>query len=214
MLLGAMSLMACNNEDESSSTLPNDDKGDVTTTPSDNNGTDASDPLRTLIVYYSYTNNTKQIVDDLKSLVSADVVQVTPAEKGLDYSANNYKIGTDQLTKIKNAPNSLESYPEIDPLEVDFSKYDTVIVATPLWWSQMASNMQTFLFKNREAMSGKTVGLIVSSHSSGIRGVESDLKRLVPDGKFLKSLWINASNHSNRKSLLKDWVSSEFSKKN
>jgi len=36
LLLGAMSLMACDNEDESSSTITNGDKDDVTNTPSDN----------------------------------------------------------------------------------------------------------------------------------------------------------------------------------
>ena len=87
------------------------------------------------------------------------------------------------------------------------SKYNTIIIATPLWWSQMASNMQTFLFKYDKEMAGKNVGLIVSSHSSGISGVEADAKRLVPDGKFFaKSLWINASKHSQRRALLEQWL--------
>ena len=87
------------------------------------------------------------------------------------------------------------------------SKYNTVIIATPLWWSQMASNMQTFLFKYGNEMAGKNIGLIVSSHSSGISSVEADAKRLVPNGKFYaKSLWINASKHSQRKALLEQWL--------
>lgn len=70
----------------------------------------------------------------------------------------------------------------------------------------MASNTQTLLFKYGKQMAGKKIGLIVSSHSSGISGVESDAKRLVPDGKFTKSLWINASNHSNRAALINKWL--------
>lgn len=162
---------------------------------------------RTLIVYYSYTNNTEEIVADLKTLISADVIEIEPAEKGLDYAANGYRLGTEQLNKIKANPNSESSYPAIDPVEVDMSNYSTVIIATPLWWSQMASNMQTFLFKYGKEMEGKNIGLIVSSHSSGISGVEADAKRLVPKGNFFsKSLWINASNHSRRKSLLEQWL--------
>lgn len=162
---------------------------------------------KTLIVYYSYTNNTEEIVNDLKTLITADVIEVEPAEKGLDYAANNYRIGTEQLNKIKNNPDSESSYPAIDPVEVDMSLYGTIIIATPLWWSQMASNMQTFLFKYSKEMANKNIGLIVSSYSSGITGVEADAKRLIPEGKFLsKSLWINNANHSKRKSLLKDWL--------
>lgn len=56
-------------------------------------------------------------------------------------------------------------------------------------------------------MAGKNIGLIVSSASSSISGVESDAKRLLPDGKFMsQSLWINSSKHSQRKSLLEQWL--------
>ena len=56
-------------------------------------------------------------------------------------------------------------------------------------------------------MAGKNIGLIVSSASSGISGVEGDAKRLIPDGKFLTpSLWIRSSQTSNAKSLIADWL--------
>ena len=189
----ALVMMACQSEDANA------------TAPSETNSTNGEN--KTLIVYYSYTNNTEQIVDDLKTMINADVIEVEPANKNLDYSANNYAIGTEQLNKIKNNPNDASSYPAIDPVTVDMSKYNTVIIATPLWWSQMASNMQTFLFKYGNEMAGKNIGLIVSSHSSGISSVEADAKRLVPNGKFYaKRLWINASKHSQRKALLEQWL--------
>lgn len=161
----------------------------------------------TLVVYYSYTNKTEEIVSDLCQQITADVIEIEPAEKGLNYAANNYRIGTEQLSKIKENPNNETSYPAIDPVSVDLSKYTTIIIATPLWWSQMASNMQTFLFKYGKEMKGKRIGLIVSSHSSGISGVETDAKRLIPEGSFMsKSLWINNTNHSRRKTLITQWL--------
>lgn len=193
MVIMVLVMMACQSE-EANATAPSG--------TSSINGDN-----KTLIVYYSYTNNTEQIVDDLKTMVNADVIEVEPANKNLNYAANNYAIGTEQLNKIKNNPNDESSYPAIDPVSVDMSKYNTVIIATPLWWSQMASNMQTFLFKYGKEMAGKNIGLIVSSASSGISGVEADAKRLVPNGKFMsKSLWINSSRHSQRKALLEQWL--------
>ena len=199
-------MMACQSEDARSASLQGDAcPGKNATAPSGTNSTNGDN--KTLIVYYSYTNNTEQIVDDLKTMINTDVIEVEPANKNLDYAANNYVIGTEQLNKIKNNPNDESSYPAIDPVIVDMSKYNTVIIATPLWWSQMASNMQTLLFKYGDEMAGKNIGLIVSSHSSGISGVEADAKRLVPNGKFYtKSLWINASKHSQRKALLEQWL--------
>lgn len=71
----------------------------------------------------------------------------------------------------------------------------------------MAAPLQTFLFHHGKDMAGKKIGLIVSSASSGISGVESDAHRLIPDGDFLSpSLWIRSSQTSNAASLLSNWL--------
>ena len=163
---------------------------------------------KTLVVYYSYTNNCHEIVTSLTSQIQADVMRIEPADKTQKYEANNYAIGTALLNAIKATPNEAASYPAIDPVSVtDLSQYQNIIIVTPLWWSQMAAIMQTYLFNYGAQMAGKHVALIVSSHSSGISGVVADARRLVPDCTWMgDALWINASNHSNRASLIQDWL--------
>ncbi len=162
---------------------------------------------KTLVVYYSYTSNVHNIVNELTKQIEADVVRVEPAEKGLDYAANNYAIGSAQIAAIRNNPTDASSYPVIDPVDVNVADYDCIIIGAPLWWSQMAAPLQTFLFHNGPAMAGKKIGLIVSSASSGISGVESDAKRLIPDGDFLSpSLWIKSAQTSNSASMLQQWL--------
>lgn len=162
---------------------------------------------KTLIVYYSYTGNCKAIATELNSQIKADTLQIYPAEEGLDYAANGYALGSQLISAIKANPTEESSYPAIKSVETDFSQYNTVIVVTPLWWSQMAAPMQTFLFKYGSQLANKNVGLIVSSYSSGISGVESDAKRLLPDAKFMsKSLWIKNSNFSQKKTLIEEWL--------
>lgn len=189
---------------------PENPTPDPTPTP-DPNPAPTPDPEpsagKTLIAYYSYTNNVHTIVSDLSAQIEADVVRVEPAEKGLDYAANNYAIGSAQIQAIRNNPNEASSYPAIDPVNIDLKQYGTVIVAAPLWWSNMAAPMQSFLFKYGPEMAGKRIGLIVSSASSGISGVESDAKRLIPDGNFLTpSLWIRSSQTSGCHSLNTEWL--------
>ena len=162
---------------------------------------------KTLVVYYSYTGNCRAIVNTLTSQIEADVLEIQPAEKGLKYEANNYALGTQLLNAIKANPNDASSYPAIDPVTTSLSDYQNIIIVTPLWWSQMAAIMQTYLFNNSSQMAGKHVGLIVSSHSSGISGVVADARRLLPDVTWMgDALWINASNLSNRASLIEDWL--------
>lgn len=162
---------------------------------------------KTLVVYYSYTNNVHRIVTELCSQIEADVMRVEQAEKGLDYAANNYAIGSAQIAAIRENPDDASSYPAIDPVNVDLSQYSTIIVGAPLWWSNMAAPLQTFLFRHGKEMADKNIGLIVSSASSGISGVEADAKRLIPDGNFLTpSLWIRSSQTSNAATLISDWL--------
>lgn len=161
----------------------------------------------TLVVYYSYTGNCKAIVASLTEQLNADVLEILPSQEGLKYEADNYKIGSELISAIRSKPNDASSYPGIKPVNRDASQYETIIVVTPLWWSNMAAIMQSYLFQNGSKMAGKKIGLIVSSYSSGIDEVEKDAKRLIPGGDFEKeSLWINNPNHNKRATLIKEWL--------
>ena len=209
MMLGLLlTFNACSSDD--------DEPNEPQTEQPDEPGTDPDEPNnptpnpamgKTLIVYYSFTNNVHTIVNDLRTQIEADVVRIEPAEKGIDYAANNYAAGNALIQAIRDNPGSASFYPAIDPVEVEFEEYGTVIVAAPLWWSNMAAPMQSFLFNHGVEMAGKNIGLIVSSASSGISGVEADAKRLIPDGNFLTpSLWIRSSQTSNCHSMVAEWL--------
>jgi len=164
-------------------------------------------PAKTLVVYYSYTNNCHDIMTTLTSQITADVLRIQPVDKTLKYEANGYALGTQLLNAINAAPNNAASYPAIDPVSITLSDYQTIIIITPLWWSQMAAIMQTYLFNYGSQMAGKNIGLIVSSANSNINKVVTDCKRLVPNGNYFnKNLWINNSNRSERSSLIQSWL--------
>lgn len=206
MLLGILlAFNACSSNDDEPQMEQPDKPG---TDPDDPNNPDPNPATgKTLIVYYSFTNNVHTIVNDLRTQIEADVVRVEPVEKGIDYAANNYAAGSALIQAIRDNPGNVASYPAIDPVEVQLEEYGTIIVAAPLWWSNMAAPLQTFLFSHGAEMAGKNIGLIVSSASSGISGVEADAKRLIPDGNFLTpSLWIRSSQTSNCHSMVAEWL--------
>lgn len=196
-----MAVASCSNDEPE---LPDNPEQPGTENPDE---PDNPSERNTLIAYYSYTNNVERIVTELRSQIDADVVEIEPAEKGLDYAANNYALGTALLTAIRNNPNDASSYPAIDRVDVNLDNYDTIIIACPLWWSQMAAPFQTFLFHYGSQMADKNIGVIVSSSSSGISGVVADAKRLIPEGKFLEpNLWIRSSQTSNSRSMIEQWL--------
>lgn len=171
---------------------------------------DSATSKKMLVAYYSFTGNSKAIVETLTGMISADAVEISPVEKA-DFAANNYAIGDALIDAINKNPDDESSYPAITAnVEVSFANYSEVIVVAPLWWSQMAAPMQTYLFKNSKELANKKVGLIVSSHSSGISGVEADAKRLLSASNFTASLSIKAADFSSRETKIADWLKKEF----
>lgn len=196
----AVGLNACSPDD-------NEPDNPQTETPETPDNPNPAPTGKKLIVYYSYTNNVHSIINDLQTQIEADVVRVEPTEKGIDYAANNYAIGSALIQAIRDNPNDANSYPSIETTIDNLSDYDRIIIGAPLWWSNMAAPLQAFLFQYGSQMEGKNIGLIVSSASSGINGVESDAKRLIPGGNFLTpSLWIRSSQTSNCHSMIADWL--------
>ncbi len=162
---------------------------------------------KTLVVYYSYTGNCHEIVQTLTSQIDADTLRIYPVDKTQHYEANNYALGTQLLNAIYADPTNPDSYPAIDPVTISLADYNNYIIVTPLWWSHMAAILQTYLFHHGSEMAGKNVGLIVSSHSSGISGVVADAQRLVPEAEWMgNALWINNANHPNRELLIRNWL--------
>lgn len=167
--------------------------------------TDSGIVGKTLIVYYSFTNNSHVIATELQKQTGADMLRVEPADENVDY--NDYSIGLPMMNLIKAHPDDLASYPAIKTAAGDLSNYDNIIIVAPLWWSNMAAPLQTFLFKYGVEMEGKRIGLIVSSGESSIEGVETDIKRLIPKGKYLNpSLWILRSRINQCGALIEEWL--------
>lgn len=175
--------------------------------PGESSGSDMDAGLtgKTLIVYYSFTNNSHVIAAELQKQTGADMLRVEPADENVNY--NDYSIGLPMMNLIKAYPNDPASYPAIKTTADDLSDYDNVVIVAPLWWNKMAAPLQTFLFKYGAEMESKRIGLIVSSGESSIEGVEADVKRLIPNGKHLNpSLWILRSRTNRCPALIEEWL--------
>ena len=88
-----------------------------------------------VIVYYSYSGNTRGIVSRIKDKYDYDVLEIKPV---IPYSDNYDEIVDKATTDTKN-----DYQPEIQKL--DISKYDEIVLCTPVWWYTVASPVNTFL---------------------------------------------------------------------
>lgn len=96
--------------------------------------------MKTLIVYYSRTNVTKGIAEKIQGLLDCDIEEITDGGK---YDG---KLGF-----IKGGMNAtMGRASDINPISKNPADYDLVIIGTPVWSSNMATPIFTYLIQNRD----------------------------------------------------------------
>ena len=103
--------------------------------------------MKKVIVYYSYRGNTKSIAEMIQKSTGADIARI---ETVVSYDGDYNSVVNQGQDEVNSG-----YCPKIKPLNIDLSKYDEVILGTPVWWYTFAPAMHTFLKEND--LSGKTV---------------------------------------------------------
>lgn len=105
--------------------------------------------MKALVVYYSYSGNTKMIAGTIADALDADIEVLKP-EKPLNASGAGYVMwGLRQLVS--------QSKPPLLPLGHDPSAYDLIVIGTPVWSYTYAPPVRTFL--ESADLSGKQAAL-------------------------------------------------------
>ena len=78
--------------------------------------------MKKAIVYYSYSGNTKSIVDMIKEKVDVDIFEIKPKEP---YS-NDY----DEVVDLGQDEVNSNTLREIEDIDINLDSYDTIILAT------------------------------------------------------------------------------------
>lgn len=94
--------------------------------------------MKTLIVYFSRTGTTKKLAEDIKKSLKCDIEPIT--------EDRNRKGVIGYLKSGREA--GAEKTPLIHPPKKDLSKYDLVIIGTPIWVGKMSSPVRSFLKNN------------------------------------------------------------------
>ncbi len=103
--------------------------------------------MKSIIIYYSYGGNTRKVAEKIQKILGADAAEIKTVKPYIG-SYNDV---------VEQGQREIDSgfMPEIQPLKVDLSQYDTVILGTPVWWYTFAPAMKTFL--SSTDLSGKKV---------------------------------------------------------
>ena len=168
-----LSCTACGNTAGSSSGAAGSDKAapakTETAAAAPAEGTAGS---RTLVVYFSCTGHTKTLAESAARALQADLFEIKPAQP---YTSTDLNYN-DKSTRATVEQNDVSVRPQIQNKVENIGKYDTIVLAYPIWWGQAPRIMDTFM--ESYDFSGKTMAAICTSGGSEIGSSDRDLAAL------------------------------------
>lgn len=108
----------------------------------------------TLIIYYSFSGNSKKVAQYVKEKLNADILELEPA---IPFS-NDYD---EVVAEWQN--NDIKRDVEIKKINVDLKNYSKIVLITCTWWYGISPVMKRFLKEND--LSGKDI--IVAASNAG-----------------------------------------------
>jgi flavodoxin len=151
---------------------------------------------KALVVYYSYTGNTRALAEQIRQSVDGDIFEIQPATP---YSS-------DYDTVVNQGKKEVESgyKPPLKRKVDNLSSYEVIFVGTPIWWYTIAPPVATFLAESD--LAGKTIIPFCTHGGYGAGHSLEDIKKLAPKSQVLDELVLSGSNKYEQKEILA-WLS-------
>ncbi|MBQ7566862.1 MAG: NAD(P)H-dependent oxidoreductase [Oscillospiraceae bacterium] len=109
--------------------------------------------MKALIVYYSMSGNTEYAANELARMLGADTLRIEPKKAYPSSGARKILWGGKSAIMAEK--------PKLVPYTLHAEDYDTVIFGSPVWASNVAPPLRTFMAENGEALRGKRFAAFV-----------------------------------------------------
>lgn len=123
-----------------------------------------------LVIYYSFEGSTAMLGKTIAESLDADILELKPVDEVKTHGFMKFVWGGRQAIMKKK--------PELQPYNLDLSKYDLIFLGTPVWAGNMTPPIRSFL--NNEEIKDKEIALFCC-HQGGIgktlRTLKEDLAK-------------------------------------
>ncbi len=136
--------------------------------------------MKAAVVYYSYTGTTKWYLEQIAEEISVDLIEIKPRESLRSTGLKCYIQGGSQSFR--------KTTPGLMPYDFDGSKYDFIIIASPVWAFTFAPPIRSFLKK--ETITGKKVSFFIT-HQGAPGATAKHFEKMLKDNEIIQGLDIN-----------------------
>ncbi|MGE9883084.1 flavodoxin family protein [Blautia obeum] len=130
--------------------------------------------MTTAIVYYSMSGNTKYVADKIAERIEADIIRIDPVKAYPDKGAKKFIWGGKSAV--------MGEKPALLPYELNVEKYDRIILGTPVWASNFAPPIRTFIKENPN-IHGKKLAVFTCFSGGADKAIEK-MKKYIGIEKF------------------------------
>lgn len=131
--------------------------------------------MKTAIVYYSMSGNTKMAAEKIANEISADPIEIKPVKDYPDKGARKFLWGGMKAV--------MGEKPKLQPYDFDGS-YDRIILATPVWASSFTPPIRTFITENRDVLKGRRFAVCVCYAGGGADKAIEKLRQFLDIERF------------------------------
>lgn len=135
--------------------------------------------MRTAIVYYSMSGNTKYVADKIADVIKTsgevDIIRIEPKKAYPDKGAKKFFWGGKSAV--------MGETPALQPYEFNIEKYDRIIFGTPVWASNFVPPIRTFINDNPD-VKDKKIAVFTCFSGGGADKAIDKMKKYIGIEKF------------------------------
>lgn len=128
--------------------------------------------MKAAVIYYSMHGNTKLVAEKAAKLLEADIIRIEPVKEYPSKGFSQFVYGGRAALKRET--------PELKPYEFDASKYECIIIGSPVWAARIAPPINSFIEENKSAIAKKApdrIGLYLCQSGSGAAKAAEQFKK-------------------------------------
>ena len=123
--------------------------------------------MKTLLVYYSRTGNTRKIANTISESIECDIEEIVEKDKRkgiIGYLKSGYQASRGKAEHIEDS-------------KYKISNYDLLIIGTPVWAGKMSVPVRTYLKKNMNKI--PLLACFCTTNRSGLENTIEDMGNYV-----------------------------------
>lgn len=126
--------------------------------------------MKTAIVYYSMSGNTRQTAGKIAETLGADLIRIEPKKEYPSEGARKFIWGGMKAV--------MGEKPRLQPYSFE-GDYDRIIFGTPVWAGCFTPPLRTFISENREKLKDKSAAVFVCYSGGGAEKAIEKLSRFI-----------------------------------